>query len=172
MLDTQQQGASGVVRPGEVRLAQQDSFFVSNLAVYIAKAASATDVSFFPNTYPNPVTFPLGGLIAGGSAPLYTFYNGFLKITINKSVIVPNYPMTNFLQKYQTQLTAATDSPEDQLDMSDVSLWEPNINFVGTKNTNIQVIMPGGILQANLDANTYAIIIAQGMLAQNVTLMS
>jgi hypothetical protein len=172
VLDTQQQGASGVTRLTEVRLAQQDSFFVSNIAVYIAKAASATDTSFFLNTYPNAITFPLGGLITGGSQPLSTFYNGLMKITINKNVIVPAYPMTNFFQRYQTQLTAATDSPEDQIDFSDVALWEPNINIVGTKSNNIQIVMPNGIAQANLDANTYAVIILQGILAQNVTLVS
>lgn len=172
ILNNQSGGANAIVRPTEVRLAQQDSFFCSNIAVYIAKAASAADVAYFPNTYPNPVVFPLGGLLTGGGSPLQTLYNGFMKITINKSVIIPAYPVDNFLQIPQTQLTAAANSPESQLDMSEVSLWEPNINFVGTKSSDIQITMPAGILNANLDANTYVIIKIQGILAQNVTLMS
>ena len=172
VLNNQAGGANASARPTEVRLSQQDSFFVSNIAVYIAKASSTTDTTFFPNTYPNPIVFPLGGLLTGGSSPLSALYNGFMKITINKSVIVPAYPMDNFLTIPQTQLTAATNSPESQLDMSEVALWEPNINLVGTKSSDIQIIMPSGILTANLDANTYVIIKLQGILAQNVTLMS
>jgi hypothetical protein len=173
ILNNQSGGVSVNARPTEIRLSQQDSFFCSNIAIYIARASSTTDTAFFPQTYPNPVTFPLGGLVSGtGDAPLYNFYNGFMKITINKSVIVPNYPIDNFLQIPQTQLTAATNSPETQLDMSQVALWEPNINFVGTKSSDITINMPAGILTANLDTNTYVIIKIQGILAQNVTLMS
>lgn len=173
ILNNQSGGANLTSRPTEVRLAQQDSFFCSSIAVYIARASGSTDVTFFPQTYGNPVVFPLGGLVSGtGDSPLSTFYNGYMKITINKSVIVPAYPVDNFLQIPQTQLTAAANSPETQLDMQEVSLWEPNINFVGTKSSDIQIIMPAGILTANLDTNTYVIIKLQGILAQNVTLMS
>lgn len=172
ILNNQTSGGSGAIRPTEVRLSQQDSFFCSNISIYLAKAASTTDVAFKLETYPNSVSFALGGAVTGNSAPLFTFYNGYLVITINKSVIVPNYPVNNFLQIPQTQLTAATNSPETQFDPSQVSLWEPNINFVGTKSSNISIVMPAGILNAALDANTYAVIILQGILAQNVTLMS
>src|SRR5215469_5469945 len=59
ILDNQGGGANpNVQRLTEVRLAQQDSFFCSNISMYIARASSATDVTFFPNTYPNPITFP------------------------------------------------------------------------------------------------------------------
>lgn len=173
ILNNQAGGANATARPTEVRLSQQDSFFCSNIAIYIARASSSGDTIFFPVTYPNPIVFPLGGLISGtGDMPLMALYNGYMKITINKSVIVPAYPMDNFLNIPQTQVTAAANSPETQVDMSEVSLWEPNINFVGTKSSDIQIVMPSGILTANLDSNTYVVVKLQGILAQNVTLMS
>lgn len=150
------------IRPTEVRLNQQDAFMCNNIQIYIALASSAAAVNFVPKTYPNPVTF-------AAAAQLYTFYNGFLKITINKSVIVPNYPMTNFLQIPQTQETAATNSPGSQFDPTISSLWEPTINFIGTKQSDISVEVPALFAP---DANTYGIIILQGVLAQNVTNMS
>lgn len=155
------------VRTTEVRLNQQDAFFCSSIGIYIAVATSATVTNFALQTYPNPVTFATGGALP---APLNTFYNGFLKITINKSVIVPNYPMTNFYQIPQTQLTAATNSPNTEIDFSIVSLWEPTINFIGTKQSDLTIEMPTNLTA--VDANTYAVIILQGVLAQNVTLMS
>lgn len=149
-------------RATEVRLNQQDAFFVNNIQFYIALASSATANTFAPMTYPNPVTF-------AASVQLYQLYNGFLKITINKSVIVPNYPMTNFLQIPQTQLTAATNSPLTQFDPSVTSLWEPTINMIGTKQSDITIEVPSIITP---DAFTYGIFILQGVLAQNVTVMS
>lgn len=160
-------------RATEIRLDQQDSFFVSNIEMYIFKAASTTSVAYPLLTYPNAVDFPLGGLITTGEAPLYTLYNGFLKVTINKSVIIPNYPLSNFMLVPQTQKVSATANAQiTQFDPNIVALLEPNINIIGTKNNAIQVVMPAGILTANLDANTYVAFVLQGVLAQNVTLMS
>ena len=117
------------VNPGEKRLEKQDAMFVSNLAFYIGKGASATDVSYPFQTYPNPVTFPNGSASGG----LYTLYNASMQLTINKSIIIPGYPMKNFMQIPQTQLTAATNSPLTQFDPSQVGLFEPTINLIGTK---------------------------------------
>lgn len=152
---------SGAVRPTEVRLDQQDAFFCNNIAVYIFINAGSNIV---PKTWPNPVTFPTG------AAQLYSLYNGFLKITINKSVVVPQYPMMNFLQIPQTQLTAAATPPQDQFDPAQVALWEPTINFIGTKSNLVQIQLPAALTA--IDANVFCAIELQGVLAQNVTLMS
>jgi hypothetical protein len=160
-------------RATEVRLDQQDAFFVSNMTMYITKAASGTSVAFPLLTYPNAVDFPLGGLITAGEAPLYTLYNGFLKVTINKSVIIPEYPLSNFLVVPQSQKVSATANAQiTEFDPNMVALLEPNVNLIGTKSNSFQVNMPAGILSANLDAFTYVILVFQGVLAQNVTLMS
>jgi hypothetical protein len=163
----------GTPSPTEVRLEQQDAFFTSNWYMYISRKSSTTSVTFPLLTYPNAVDFPAGGLVTANEAPLYTLYNGFLKVTINKSVIIPNYPLSNFLYVPQTQRVASTANAQiSQFDPNIVALWEPNINLIGTKSNGIQIQMPSGILTANLDANTTVILIYQGVLAQNVTLMS
>lgn len=158
-----QTGQGQPIRPNEVRLNQQDAFFCTSIAIYLA-TASATAAAFPLLTYPNPVSFPTG------AASLYAFYNGRASISVNNSVIVPQYPMSNFLLVNQTQLTAATNSPISQFDPQQVSLWQPSVNFIGTKNTQIVISLNGNI--ATIDANTVAVIVAQGILAQNVTLMS
>lgn len=151
-------------RNDEKRLNQQDTFFVSNAAFYIAKASSSTATNLLPNTYPNSVTYPTG------AAQLLQLYAGRVEILINQSVIGPGFDMLNFYQVPQTQLTAATNSPQDQFDPSQVGIWEPNINFVGTKGIVINTILPNAMTA--LDSNVFGIWIFRGIQAQNVTLMS
>ena len=155
------------VNPGEVRLQKQDAIFVSSIAFYLGKGASATDVSYQPHTYPNNITWPTGS----GAGGLYTVYNGALQITINKSIIVPNYSMRAFMQQPQTQLTGATNTPQDQFDPSEVALFEPTINLIGTKQNVFQVALPAN-MTATIEANTWAIFDLFGVLAQNVTLFT
>jgi hypothetical protein len=159
---------SGGVRPTEKRLALQDAFFVSELSVYIAKAASATDVAFSLETYPNSVIW------ATGATALNAFYNGQLQVSINSEVVVPGMDLIRFKLVPQTQLTAATNSPIDQFDgvndRSNTFAVEPNLIMNGQKNSQIVITLPGNITA--LDANTYAVIIMRGVLAQNVTVLS
>jgi hypothetical protein len=155
------------VNPGEYRLEKQDAIFVSSCAFYMAKGSSAADVSYLPQTFPNAVTWPTGS----GAGGLGTVYNGNLKVTINKSVIIPNYSMRAFLQVPQTQLTAATNSPITQFDPSQVALWEPTINLIGTKQNQWQLIIPAN-MSATIEANTWGIFDLFGVLAQNVTLFT
>lgn len=155
------------VSSAEIRLQKQDAFFCSNIAFYITKAASAADVSYKTLTYPDIVTWPVGG----GAGGLFTVYNGEMVITINKSVIVPAYPMLNFLQIPQTQNIAAVTGQQNQFDPSQVSLWEPTINFIGTKQNQLQIQLPGNMTAA-VEAFTYGIFELQGVLAQNVTLFT
>jgi hypothetical protein len=151
-------------RNDEKRLNQQDTFFVSNAAFYIAKGSSATATNLLPNTYPNAITYPTG------TAQLLQLYAGRVEILINQSVIGPGFDMLNFYQVPQTQLTGATNTPQDQFDPSQVGIWEPNINFVGTKGIVINVVLPNAMTA--LDSNVVGIWIFRGIQAQNVTLMS
>jgi len=162
--------ASGAaaIRPTEKRLTQQDAFLCSNISIYLAKAASATDTAFMLETYPNIVTFPIGGLVP---APYNTFYNGRLNININKSDIVVDYPVMNFQQVPQTQRVAtATPAVATEFDPSQVGLWNPTINFIGSKGNIIKITMPANV--SAVDAFTYIVIKLQGILCQNVTTVS
>jgi len=155
-------------RATEKRLTLQDAFYCSEIAVYLAKAASAADVAFSLETYPNSVVF------ATGAASLGAFYNGQLQIAVNNRTIVPGMDIMRFKQVPQTQLTAATNSPIDEFDAvnerSAMFALEPNIVLIGQKNSQIQITLPGNI--ATIDAFTYAVIIVRGVLAQNVTVVS
>lgn len=157
-----QTGSGTSVRVTEVRLNQQDAFYVTSAQIFLSPATTTTTAALQLLTYPNSVSF------ATGSLALYTFYNGQLKITINNSVITPAYPMSDFLNIPQTQLTAATNSPISEFHGLSKVVLEPNPVFVGVYNTVVQIVMPAAFTA--LDANTYAIIILHGILAQNVAL--
>lgn len=160
-------GNSVGVRATEQRLALQDAFYVSGIGIYLAKAASATDTAFRLKTYPNPVTFTLGG---AAPAPLNTFYNGRYYITVNNEVLVPGFPMSKFLDLPQTQLTAAANSPEDQFFGDAVQSLQPNPVFIGQKKNYFNIELPNNI--SAVDGFTYAVVIMWGVLAQNVTVVS
>jgi hypothetical protein len=151
-------GAGGATRPDEVRLPQQNAFFVGLWQFYIFKSAA---YSYPKNTYPNVVTYT-------NAANLYGVYDGSLKVTIDQSVLVRAYSMTRFLQVPQTQLTAATNSPQDQFDGSQALPVEPNIVFVGTAQIEIQILMPASL--GTIDANTFGCFEFYGIEAQNVAL--
>lgn len=159
---------SAAIRPTEKRLAQQDAFICNNIGIYLAKATSATDTAFNLDTYPNIVTFPVGGVVP---APLNTFYNGRLNITINKSQIIVDYPVMNFYQVPQTQrIATATPAVASQFDPAQVGLWQPTVNFIGSKGNVISITMPSNV--SAVDTFTYIVIKLQGILAQNVTTVS
>lgn len=160
-------GVSGLaVRKTEQRLLLQDAFYVSGFTVQLIKAASATDAALKPLTYPNVVTFP-----TGEAAALYAFYNGYLRVTVNNSVLIPYFPLTNFLNVPSTQLTGADDSPQDEFYGVERFASQPNPVFIGQKSTKVEIILPQAI-GATLTANVYARIDFHGILAQNVTVVS
>ena len=166
-----QASSQNLQRATEVRLRQQDSFFISSIAIYLAIAASSTDTAFRLETFPNVNIFPTGAAGNETVMPLNNFYNGWLTLSINKTTIVPYYPVSDFLQIPQTQrLTTTAANQSNQFDPTDIALLVPNWNLIGTKDNVIKIEMPAQL--SAVDANTYAVIIFKGVLAQNVTLMS
>lgn len=155
---------NGNVRKTEQRLNLQDAFYGSEFNMYIAKASGPTDYTFVPTTYPNSVTFPTG------AASLGALYNGKMSIAVNNVVILPAYDLLQFRVAPVTQLTAATNSPIDEFQGSDKTVLQPNIVFIGSKNTQVVVTLPQAI--TTIDANTYLILEWRGVLAQNVTVVS
>jgi hypothetical protein len=157
---TSQQGASGVTRPDEVRLPQQNAFFVGQMYFTIFKQAPGL-YNYTPNTYPNAVTYT-------NAQSLYGVYNGRLNLVIDGSVIARAYAMSKFLNIPQTQLTAATNSPQDQFDGTALLPWEPNVVFVGTSDIVLNVLTPAAL--GTIDANTFGCWTFYGIEAQNVAL--
>jgi hypothetical protein len=157
---TNQTGAGNATRADEVRLPQQNAFFVGQAYFTIFKNVT-TNFQIVPNTYPNAVTYT-------NAASYYGIYDGRLNITIDQSVLLRAYSMRKFLNIPQTQLTAATNSPVDQFDGTAMMPWEPNIVFVGTAQIDVNVILPGPL--GTIDANSFACWDLFGIEAQNVAL--
>jgi hypothetical protein len=162
---------SNAQRATEKRLTQQDSFFASSMQVFLVLGQSAIDTALRLETFPNVNIFPTGAAGLETVAPLNTFYNGIMEITINKNVIVPSYPLSDFMQIPQTQRISTTAALQsNQLDPTEVALLEPNLNFIGSKSNSIKLIFPSNI--SAVDNFTYAVIIFRGTLGQNTTILT
>lgn len=157
---------TGSVRETEKRLDLQDVFYCAQMAIYVAKPASVTDYAFKLYTYPSPVVFSTSGV----AAAMYTLYNGNFTITVNNRVLVPGFPMSKFLDIPQTQLTAATNSPQDQIMGDACQALQPNPVFVGQKKNWMNIRLPANI--AAVETTSYLVVIMYGVLAQNVTIVS
>lgn len=167
----QQQNSTGVVFPTERRLDLQDSLVVSEYGIFVCKPTSRADINFKLRTYGNIVDFTAAGA-AAIDGTLYS--NGYLKTTVNNDVIVPYRDLFSNLYRPQTQQTAALGaaSPDDQIcGAEDGAITnEPNLLFIGSKNTIPEIILPGTM--AVVDAFTRVVYIGRGVLAQNSTVIN
>ena len=155
----------------ENRLNLQDSFVISEIGLFIGKAASATDSKFIPQTYPNPKVFPTG------APDLLAMYAGKLSIQVNNDILIPSWDAFRHYLVPQTQgdIAAAVPPPSATVNQQDASSdgfypCEPNIILVGSKNNQIFLNMAEGF--TTLDANTRLILITRGHLIQNSTVVS
>lgn len=164
LVNTQYNGLPN--RPTEQRLKLQDAFYASTLQVFTALATSATDTAFTLKSYPSPLVYTT----SGAAQALYTFYNGKITVSVNNTILVPGFPLSRFLQVYQTQETGATNSPLDQFDGANEIVLQPNPVFIGQKDNVFNITLPSNV--AVVEANTYMVVILFGVLAQNVTVVS
>lgn len=153
----------------EDRLKLQDSFVVSQIKISTGAPASSTDNTFLPDSYPNPVKY------GANATPLNAFWNANLQITVNNDIITPKWDLYRHYNAPETQQTAAVGagSPQDQ-DRGAFDGWyavEPNIVLIGSKDTNLQILLKGAGLSSIL-TNSRAIIQVRGVLAQNSTVVS
>lgn len=156
----------------EIRLNQQDSFIVSKIRLTIGEPSSAVDTTFVDCTYPSPTIFTTGS----EAADLETLYKGQLKITVNNVVILPTmhlgrFRFVPFAQK-QTAAANANGIAYDSFDNSSdgISITEPNLVLVGSKNSLIEINLPNAI--AAVGANTRVALTFEGLLAQNSTIIT
>jgi len=142
----------------------QDAFYVSHAALFFAKPSSSTNTQFQLVTYPNAIIFST----ANTAASLYTWYNGYLQLTVNNRVIWPQLDMYRFYDVPQTQ-DASVAAVIDQQKGSDSALYpiEPGVVLVGSKQNVLEAVLPS-TMQA-VEDNSRAILYIAGHLAQNVT---
>lgn len=157
----------------EKRLNLQDSFVVASIGVFVSAPSSATATAFLPQTFPNPTLFT-----TTTAADLETLYNtGSLEIKVNNNVLVPdwdilrhhNNPGANGYDTLNTGATPVAPIPA-QSGIDGFFPMEPNIVFVGAKNTKLTINLAGGI--ATVLANSRITMIFRGILAQNTTVVS
>lgn len=143
-------------------LAMQDAFYISHIGFYVAKPASSTDSTFQLVTYPNQIIF--SG--ANTASSLYQFYNGYMTLTVNNRVLIPNMDLYRFYDVPQTQDSATT---LDQQKGSDSAIYpiEPGVVLIGSKQNVFEVILPASLTA--VEASSRAVIVFYGHLAQNVT---
>jgi hypothetical protein len=149
----------------------QDCFYISHIALFVAKPSSSTDTTFQLVTYPNAAIFTT----ANTASSLYSIYNGFLSFTINNRQVVPSVDAYRFYQVPQQQqaanayYTSSAISFKDQQDGSSSALYpvEPGIVLSGSKQNIIQLTIPAAL--AAVETNSRVILYMSGHLAQNVT---
>lgn len=167
----QQPNYNNIVFPTERRLPLQDSICGTEIFMSVCKPASRTDINFQLRTYGNTVDFSAAAA-AAINGTLYS--NSGLKVTVNNDVILPYRPLLDFLYKPQTQQTAAlgAGSPNDQFRGAEdaAATAEPNLVFIGSKNSEPQIILPGAM--AAVDQYTRVVLIIRGPYAQNSTVVN
>jgi hypothetical protein len=158
----------------QLKLNLQDSFIVSQIGIFVASPASATDASYRLLTYPNKTVF------GANATALNTIYNGYMQLTINQRTIVPNWDLYKHLDVPTTQqntvtggYAAAAISPavlaDDQNNGDDFGFYpcEPNLVLVGSKKNELTITLPAGL--ATVNANSRLVVVFRGILAQNTT---
>jgi hypothetical protein len=152
----------------EQRLKQQDSFFISEMAVFVCKPVSANDSQYPLVTYPSPTIF--SG--ANTAKSLETVYNGKLNLDVNNRTILAGWDLQKHKFVPRTQATAAANSPLDQYDGAVSSYHEllPSIVLIGSKSNVLQLRLPTN-LQA-VEPNSRLVLLLRGVLAQNTTVVS
>jgi len=167
-----QQGAGTTPFNTEIRLNQQDSFVAACWGFYLSKPSSAGDTTFILHTYPSPAVFSTSGVAAASE----TLYNSLFQIAVNNDIILPVLSSRRFRYVPQSQQVAAATNQngiaQDQIDLSQDGMVpiEPNILFIGSKNTVITLTLPAAL--AAVETNQRMTILYQGLLAQNSTIIT
>ena len=155
----------------EQRLNLQDAFVCSSIGLFFCAPASTTATNFKLFTYPNTANFTT----TNAAAALLSWYNSSLSLTVNNRQIVPAYDLYRHYYVPQQQETLDADYSAsginyvDQNDGSSSAFYpvEPAWVLVGSKQNVLQVQLQQAM--AAVQANSRAVIIMRGHLAQNVT---
>jgi hypothetical protein len=167
---TSQNNAAGTIFNTEQRLNQQDSFISASWGVFLSNPSSNVDTTMILHTYPNAIAFPA----AGTAAAAETIYNSYFQLAVNNDIVLPAWDASRHRLVPQTQATAAfgAGSPIDQIDLSSDGFYpvEPNLVFIGSKNSVLNLIMPAAL--AAVESFERITVIFRGVLAQNSTIIT
>lgn len=173
VLNNQQGPAGGNIFNTEQRLNQQDSFVVSAWGMFLCKPTSATDATFVPQSYPNPQVFTTANVAVAAQ----TLYNSYAKIAVNNDIVLPVWHLSRHYlvpQSQQAPLITGVENaiPYSQVDMSSDGFVpvEPNLLFIGSKNTVITITLPAALAAVETFQRTR--LHFRGVLAQNSTIIT
>lgn len=162
-----------VQRATENRLNLQDMFITGSLGLMIGLADSATATDFDLYTWNDPNVFST----SGAAQALNNLYNGKLSYTVNNNVLTPSWDLWRHKMVPQTQTQAAASGIIATASMKDG--WsdtfvpvEPNWIIQGQKNNQLTIDLPAAIGTLQASKTTVLTLIARGVLAQNVTVVS
>lgn len=160
---------NGIIFNTEQRLNQQDAFVAAAWGVFLANPASATDGTFPLYTWPNPFVFG-----AAAAAAAETIYNSIFQLAVNNDIVLPAWDVSRHRHVPQTQATAAfaAGSPADMVDLSEDAFYpvEPNLVFIGSKNSVLNLVMPAAL--ASVNTFQRLVVVFRGVLAQNSTIIT
>lgn len=176
------------------KLNLQDAFVCNQLGVFLAVApntSGATINDYRLLTYPTIglATGAAGNFTAAQAVQMGSFYNGFLSLTVNQRTVIPYWDLARHYKVPTTQanavtstqftgvpttptvtaFTAPTHLTDDSTSLADDSMFpvEPNLVFAGNKKHDLTITLPTGV--AAIPSNLRIVILARGILAQNVT---
>jgi hypothetical protein len=151
--------------PTEIRLKQQDTFFIAEMMYYLALPTGAADTAFIPLTYESPA------LTGANAVPMRSLWSGDMLMTIGNYKYMYNWDLLRHYYAPQTQQTAAlgAGSPADQRRLSEDGFYpvQPMITLSGTEDNLIQINLDAA--PATFTANARLGIMFRGVNAQNST---
>lgn len=204
----------GTVRSTERRLNVTDMFTVTHWAMYIVKAgamagqggttATDSDIAVARNyTYPNPYVFAtaangnptfLQNQAAAQLIPytaesnnLYSLYNGFISVTIDREVVIDSYDTMRFLRvpasQQQMAQAAAAIAPGaavigytagatfDQWESANYGFSEvdPQFTLNGIGDNNITITLPAAVSLAGVSSTNFIFLQLRGIRWQNAS---
>lgn len=203
----------GTVRATERRLNVTDMFTVTHWALYLVKAggsaggggtvATDADIAVARNyTYPNPYTFATAAqgnptfiqnqaaaqLLAQTveSNNLYSIYNGFISVTIDREVVIDSYDTMRFLRvpmQQQGVTNGTTIAPGAAVVGSQAAnMWDswesanygfsevdPQFTLNGIGDNNISIQLPGALSLAGTSSTNFVFLQLRGIRWQNAS---
>jgi len=203
----------GTVRATERRLNVTDMFTVTHWALYLVKAggqaggggtaATDADIAVARNyTYPNPYTFATAAqgnptfiqnqaatqLLAQTveSNNLYSIYNGFISVTIDREVVIDSYDAMRFLRVPMQQLGVTNGTTiaagAAVVGSQAANMWDswesanygfsevdPQFTLNGIGDNNISIQLPGALSLAGASSTNFVFLQLRGIRWQNAS---
>lgn len=170
----------GTTRSIENRLQITDMFTISHWSLYLLKAGAttaATDAELSvarPRTWPNPLVFTG----ASEAANLEAVYNGSLRVSVDREIVVDSYDTRRFyragvaqelVQQTVTASVGVWQRDEWQGPNYGFAALDPEVTINGVGDTQITLTLPTSINLAGTSSQNFVYLVLRGIRWQNVS---